>query len=221
MFKSNPPYNIIEQQGGQCIEVIHPLIQHKLTLLRDKATTVPEFRRTLGELAGLLAFEVTRQLGTAPTTVETPLETTNGVKMARPVLLVPILRAGLGLLNPMLQVIPDAHVGFLGLKRDETTLAPISYYENIPKDLSTLDVIVLDPMLATGGSLVAALTTLAKLNPATLQVMTLLAAPEGISTVLKAHPTVTVYTASVDRELNKRGYILPGLGDAGDRIFNS
>jgi len=202
--------------------VNHPLVQHKLTLMRDKTCSTAHFRQLLREISLLLAYEVTRDLPLEETEVETPLE-----KMAAPILsgkklcFVSILRAGNGLLEGMLDLIPSARVGHIGLYRDSDTLQAVEYYYKVPSDISERQAIVVDPMLATANSLNAAVARLKKDSPRLIKVVCLLAAPEGVAAFQKAHPDVAVYTAALDRELNDHGYILPGLGDAGDRIFGT
>ena len=200
----------------------HPLVQHKLTLMRRKQASTSTFRQLLHELSVLMAYEVTRDMETTLVEIDTPLETMqapmiDGKKLA----LVSILRAGTGILDGMLSVVPGARVGHIGLYRDPETLQPVEYYLKLPGQMSERDVIVVDPMLATGNSAAAALTRLKAEQPRSLKFLCLLACPEGIATVQAAHPDVAIYTAAVDRELNDHGYILPGLGDAGDRIFGT
>ncbi len=199
--------------------IAHPLVQHNLTRLRDQRTGPQEFRRVLSEVAALMLYEATRAFETVPASVTTPLEKTRGLRLRREVLLVPVLRAGLGMLDSILQLIPHARVGFIGLKREETTLEAHSYHKSLPADLSRLEVILIDPMLATGGSAVAALNLLAERKARRVCLVNLVAAPEGIRAVRKHYPDVPIFTAAIDRKLNDRGYILPGLGDAGDRLF--
>ncbi len=200
--------------------VKHPLAQRNLARLRDKNTDRGAFRRALADVAMFLGYEATRDLATRPTTVETPLASCKARELKRKVLLAPILRAGLGMLDPVLQIIPEAEVGFIGLKRDEVSLNPVSYYLNVPDDLRAYDVILMDPMLATGGSSIAALDLLRERKARRLRMINLLAAPEGIRNVRNHHPDLPIYTAAVDKKLNEVGYIVPGLGDAGDRQFN-
>jgi len=199
----------------------HPLVGHNLARLRDRATPPQEFRRLLGGIAALMVYEATRSLAVKPVAVRTPLERTRGVQLEREVVLVPVLRAGLGMLKPILELIPHARVGFLGLKREETTLCPQFYYGNLPKGLARHEVILIDPMLATGGSAVAALDFLKEQGAKRLRLASLVAAPEGIARVRESYPTLPIFTAAVDRTLNEKGYILPGLGDAGDRLFGT
>ena len=197
----------------------HPLIQHNLTRLRDERTGSQEFRRVLSEVAALMVYEATRSWGVVESVVKTPLEKTPGWKLKREVLLVPILRAGLGMLDSILQLVPHAGVGFIGLKREEKTLQATSYHKSLPENLRNYEVILIDPMLATGGSAVAALQLLSEREARHLRMVNLIAAPEGIRQVREHFGEVPIFTASVDRQLNKKGYILPGLGDAGDRLF--
>ena len=202
--------------------VDHPLVQHKLTLMRKKDTPTAVFRQLLREISMLLAYEITRELPTILRTIETPL-----VKMEAPSLsgkklaLVSILRAGNGLLDGVLELLPLARVGFVGLYRDETTLKPVEYYFKVPTDLADRLVIALDPMLATGNSSAAAISRLKDAGASNIRFMCLLAAPEGVERMLSAHPDVPIVTASLDERLNEIGYILPGLGDAGDRMFGT
>jgi uracil phosphoribosyltransferase len=199
--------------------ITHPLVQHQLTRLRDKRTRPQEFRRILGEMASLMLYEATRDFGTGATTVQTPLAPARGFKLRRDVVLVPVLRAGLGMLDSILQLIPNARVGFIGLKREETTLRAQFYHQSLPKNLQRFEVILIDPMLATGGSSVAAMDLLTELGARRVRLVNLVAAPEGIRLVRRHYPSLPIFTAAVDRKLNERGYILPGLGDAGDRLF--
>jgi uracil phosphoribosyltransferase len=199
----------------------HPLVQHNLTRLRDERTQPQEFRRLLGEIAGLMTYEATRSLGVKKISVRTPMEKTAGAQLEKEIVLVPILRAGLGMLDGILEMIPHARVGFLGLKRDEKTLAAHFYQKSLPKNLSRCEVILIDPMLATGGSAVAAIDFLREQGAKSIRLVSLVAAPEGIARVRKSHKTLPIFTAAVDRQLNGVGYILPGLGDAGDRLFGT
>ncbi|QXL84628.1 uracil phosphoribosyltransferase [Comamonas sp. NLF-1-9] len=200
----------------------HPLVQHKLTLMRRKDASTNSFRRLLGELATLMAYEVTRDMPLSDIEIETPLETTTGkVIDGKKLVLVSILRAGNGFLDGMLDVVPGARVGHIGLYRDPATLQAVEYYFKMPSGMKERDVIVVDPMLATGNSASAALTRLKQTGPRSIKFVCLLAAPEGIATLQAAHPDVPIYTSAIDRQLNEHGYILPGLGDAGDRIFGT
>ncbi len=200
----------------------HPLVQHKLTLMRKKETSTNGFRRLLGELSTLMAYEVTRDMPTQPVEIETPLETMTGTMMdGKKLVLVSILRAGNGILDGVLNVVPGARVGHIGLYRDPKTLQAVEYYFKMPQDMQERDVIVVDPMLATGNSAVAAIDRVKRMKPKSIRFLCLLTCPEGLRTMQTAHPDVPVYTAAVDRQLNDHGYILPGLGDAGDRIFGT
>ena len=201
----------------------HPLIQHKLTLMRRKEASTSGFRRMLGELSTLMAYEITRDMPLQDIEIETPMEKMTGkVIDGKKLVLVSILRAGNGFLDGMLNVVPGARIGHIGLYRDPATLKPVEYYFKMPDSMDERDVVVVDPMLATGNSAVAAVQQLKdKCNPKSIKFMCLLAAPEGVKTMQAAHPDVDIYTAAVDRQLNDHGYILPGLGDAGDRIFGT
>ena len=208
--------------AAQVHHVTHPLVQHKLTLMRNKDASSTTFRTLLGELAALMAYEITRDMPTQLVEIETPLE-----KMKSPMIdgkklvFASILRAGNGMLDGLLRVVPNARVGHVGLYRDPQTLQAVEYYYKMPADMAERDVIAVDPMLATGHSAVAAIDKLKAAGPRSIKFLCLLAAPEGIRTLHAAHPDVTIYTAAIDRELNDHGYILPGLGDAGDRIFGT
>jgi uracil phosphoribosyltransferase len=200
----------------------HPLVQHKLTLMRRKDASTNSFRRLLGELAMLMTYEVTRDLPMQDLAIETPLETTTGrVVDGKKLVFVSILRAGNGILEGMLSVVPGARVGHIGLYRDPKTLTAVEYYFKMPSDMPERDVVVVDPMLATGNSAIAAIDRLKECRPKSIKFVCLLTCPEGLAALNKAHPDVPVYTAAIDRELNDHGYILPGLGDAGDRIFGT
>jgi uracil phosphoribosyltransferase len=199
--------------------ITHPLVQHNLTRLRDRETGAQEFRRVLSEVAALMVYEATRSFAVIPVSVRTPLAKARGCRLQREVVLVPVLRAGLGMLDSILQLIPHARVGFIGLKREETTLRATSYHKSLPPDLSPFEVILIDPMLATGGSAVAAMDLLAELGAKQVRMVNLVAAPEGIRHVRTRYPNLPIFTAAVDQKLNEKGYILPGLGDAGDRLF--
>ena len=199
--------------------IAHPLVQHSLALLRDKETRPREFRRVLGEIAVLMLHEATRDFALKPFTVQTPLAPARGFRLEREVVLVPVLRAGLGMLDSILQLIPNARVGFIGLKREETTLRAQFYHQSLPKDLRRFEVILIDPMLATGGSAVSALDLLRERGARRVRLVNLVAAPEGIRCLRKSYPKLPIFTAAIDRRLNEKGYILPGLGDAGDRLF--
>jgi len=200
--------------------ITHPLVQHNLTRLRDKQTQPQEFRRVLGEVAALMLYEASRFFAVKPLTVQTPIARATGLELRHETVLVPILRAGLGMLDGILKLVPHARVGLIGLKREETTLEAGFYHKSLPADLSRFEVILIDPMLATGGSAVAALDLLSELKPKNVCLLNLVAAPEGIRRVHQLYPKLPIYTAAVDKGLDKRGYIIPGLGDAGDRLFN-
>jgi uracil phosphoribosyltransferase len=200
----------------------HPLVQHKLALLRDEETTTKDFRHLMGELAAFLCYEATRDLELEEFQVRTPLEETPARRVSGKKLgVVAVLRAGLGMLDAVLDLIPVARVGFVGVYRNEETLQPVEYYCKLPSDLAERDVLVLDPMLATGGSSSAALELCKQRGAVRISLLCVVAAPAGIDRVARDHPDVTVYAAAVDRELNDVGYILPGLGDAGDRLFGT
>ena len=203
------------------IVVDHPIIRTKLTELRDTRTDHRAFRDLLDEIAMLMTYEVTRDFPTRETSVTTPLETTQGFELARRVTLVPVLRAGLGMSDGVLKILPEARLGHLGLYRNESTLAPVPYYQKLPPDIAQTEVLVIDPMLATGGSAIAAIQYLKNQGVRNLRFMCLVAAPEGIQKLHAQHPDVPIYCAAIDRQLNDRGYILPGLGDAGDRVFGT
>ncbi|HTY86275.1 MAG TPA: uracil phosphoribosyltransferase [Candidatus Acidoferrum sp.] len=203
------------------VVITHPLVQHNLTRLRDKRTQPQEFRRLLDEIASLMLYEATRSFAVRSVTVQTPLAPARGFRLEREVVLVPVLRAGLGMLDSILQLIPHARVGFIGLKREETTLRAQFYHKSLPPNLGRFEVILIDPMLATGGSSVAALDLLVEQGARHVRMVNLVAAPEGIRRVRKHYPRIPIFTAAIDRRLNDRGYILPGLGDAGDRLFGT
>ena len=198
---------------AKLVVIDHPLVQHKQTLLRDKNTGTNQFRALVQELAMLLAYEATRDLTLEDTTVETPI-TTAKTK-------VPILRAGLGMVDGMMSLIPAAKVGHIGLYRDPETLSPVDYYCKLPPDVSERDMIIVDPMLATGGSAIAGIDVLKRAGCKSIKLVNLIAAPEGIEAIQKAHPDVDIIVANVDECLNEHGYIVPGLGDAGDRLFGT
>lgn len=199
----------------------HPLIQNKLTHLRDASTNNHNFRLLLEELTALMVYEITRHYPLREVEVTTPFERTVGRVLDVPVVLIPILRAGTGMLRGVLELLPTAKVGHIGLYRDPDTLQPIRYYAKLPKELPESEIILVDPMLATGGSAVAAVDWIKKKGGKNIQFLCLVAAPKGIQALVQAHPEVAIYTAAVDRELNETGYILPGLGDAGDRLFGT
>lgn len=200
----------------------HPLLQHKLRILRDEHTGTNEFRKVVSEIASLMTYEATRDLPTHGVDVKTPVSVAHCQVLAgKKIAIVPILRAGLGMVDGVLEMLPTAKVGHIGLYRDPETLAPVEYYCKMPHDIAERDVIVLDPMLATGGSAVAAIQFLKNYECRSIKLMNILAAPEGIQAVRTAHPDVDIYVAAVDEKLNDHGYIVPGLGDAGDRIFGT
>jgi len=203
-------------------QIAHPLILHKLAFIRNKNTGSKDFRELVEEVAMLMAYEVTRDLQVEEVEIETPIcKTKCKMLSGKKVAIVPILRAGLGMVDGMLRLIPAAKVGHIGMYRDEETLKPVEYFCKLPQDIGERDVIVVDPMLATGGSAVDAIAALKKRGAKYIKLMCLIAAPEGIKTVMNAHPDVDIYVASVDEYLNDHGYIVPGLGDAGDRLFGT
>jgi len=202
--------------------ISHPLVQHKLTILRDRETPTKIFKELVDEIAMLMAYEATSDLSVERVSVETPLERTSGARVAgKKLTLVPILRAGLGMVEGIYRLVPGARVGHIGLYRDHTTLEPVDYYFKVPGDAADRDFFVLDPMLATGGSAAAAIASLKRAGATRIRFLCLVAAPEGVRRVGAAHPDVPIYSASLDRALNDQGYILPGLGDAGDRLFGT
>ena len=202
--------------------ITHPLVQHKLTLMRQKDCSTNSFRLLMGEISMLMAYEVTRDMPTQLIDIETPLEAMKSpVIDGKKTVFVSIMRAGGGFLDGMLTVVPGARIGHVGLYRDPKTLVAVEYYFKMPSDMHERDAIVLDPMLATGNSAVAAVDRLKETKPRSIRFVCLLAAPEGLKTLRQAHPDVPIYTAAIDRELNDHGYILPGLGDAGDRLFGT
>ncbi len=206
-----------------CVVVMdHPLIQHKLTILRDKGTGAKEFRELVKELAMLMAYEATRDFQLAETRVSTPVTDTNSYVLAgKKVAIVPILRAGLGMVDGILELLPAARVGHVGLYRDPETLQPVEYYCKLPEDIGERDILIVDPMLATGGSASAAIEFLRQKGAKGINLLVIIAAPEGIAEVVKSCDGVTIYTCAVDSHLNDHGYIVPGLGDAGDRLFGT
>jgi uracil phosphoribosyltransferase len=200
----------------------HPLVQHKLTILRDKQTETKHFKELVDEIAMLMAYEATSELVVEPREVQTPLEISTGWHISgKKMTLVPILRAGLGMVEGILRLVPAARVGHIGLYRDHDTLKPVDYYFKVPGDPSERDFFLLDPMLATGGSATAAVSSLKKAGASRIRFMCIVAAPEGVRCLSDAHPDVQIYCAALDRQLNGQGYILPGLGDAGDRLFGT
>jgi uracil phosphoribosyltransferase len=199
----------------------HPLLLRDITILRDKKTNSETFRSAVTRISNILAVEISKEFSLSKIIVDTPMERTTGFKLKQDVVLISILRAGLGMVNGFLQIIPDARVGHIGLERDEKTLIPKGYYYKTPKNLNKSEVILLDPMLATGGSASEAISFLKKRGTKGFVFACLLAAPEGVKKLLSDHPDVLIFGAAIDRELNKKGYILPGLGDAGDRTFGT
>ncbi|HEX7255393.1 MAG TPA: uracil phosphoribosyltransferase [Gaiellaceae bacterium] len=209
-------------QTGTVIEVTHPLVQHKLSYLRDKDTPTVHFRKIANEVTLLLTYEATKDFPTEEVEVETPLERTAVQRISgKKVAVCPVLRAGMGMLDGVLALVSGARVGFIGLYRDEETLEPVEYYVKLPNDLADRDAIILDPMLATGNSSVAAIAKVKDAGARSVTLVCLVSAPEGIARVHEAHPDVTIVTAAVDRGLNERGFIVPGLGDAGDRLYGT
>jgi uracil phosphoribosyltransferase len=206
----------------QVIEVKHPLVQHKLSYLRQQDTPTVHFRKIANEVTLLLTYEATKDFPTEDVEIETPLETTIVQRISgKKVAVCPVLRAGMGMLDGVLSLVSGARVGFIGLYRDEVTLEPVEYYMKLPADLAERDAIVLDPMLATGNSSAAAITKVKKAGARSVILVTLVSAPEGIDRVLSEHPDVRIVTAAIDRGLNEKGYIVPGLGDAGDRLYGT
>lgn len=200
----------------------HPLIQHKISLLRDKNTSSKEFRELISEVTRLMCYEALRDLPIEEVEIETPLTVARtNVLSERHLAFIPILRAGLGMVEGVMSLMPTARVGHIGLYRDPQTLQPVEYYCKLPSDIDERDVIILDPMLATGGSAIDAIASVKKKNPKTIKFMCILASPQGIKALTEAHPDVKIYCAAKDRGLNENGYIVPGLGDAGDRIFGT
>ena len=199
----------------------HPLIKHKLSIMRDKNTSTKDFRENLDEIGGLMVYEMTRDLPTEPIVIETPMCEMTTEKLAKDVVVVPILRAGLGMVQGIMELIPTAKVAHVGLFRDEETLEPHAYFEKYPKNMDEAVTIVVDPMLATGGSAVAALDMVKKQGTKNIKLVCLVGAQQGIDNVQKNHPDVDIYLAALDDHLNENGYIVPGLGDAGDRIFGT
>ena len=209
-----------QQQPGVTV-VDHPLVRARLTRLRDKTTTPAEFRRLVRELAMLMVFEATRSLETKAAHVETPLAGYEGKALARPVIIVPILRAGLGMADGVHYLVPEASTGHIGIRRDEKTALPESYYQNLPAGIEAADVLLVDPMLATGGSAIAAITSMKKAGAKSIRFICLVSCVTGVERVREAHPDVQIFTVEIDPKLNERSYIVPGLGDAGDRYFGT
>jgi uracil phosphoribosyltransferase len=204
------------------VVVDHPLVQHKLGLLRDKTTPTQVFRQLVDELTLLLTYEATKDMPTEESEIETPLERTTVQRISgKKVAVCPILRAGVGMLDGVLSLISGARVGFIGLYRNEETLEPVEYYVKLPQDIAARDVILLDPMLATGNSTAAAVATVKQAGAQSIRLIAIIAAPEGIERLQSEHPDVAIVVAAIDRELNERGYIVPGLGDAGDRLYGT
>lgn len=206
---------------GELHVLNHPLIQHKLTILIDKNTGVKEFRELVGEIAALMCYEATLDLPTKETVIETPMATAKTRILAENVTVVPILRAGLGMVDTIIDLIPNARVGHIGLFRDPETHEPVKYYCKMPEDVADSKVIIVDPMLATGGSASAAITFLKEYGCKSITLMDIIAAPEGVEVVKNDHPDVDIFVAALDEKLNEHAYIIPGLGDAGDRIFGT
>ena len=212
----------VQAETGVVVEVTHPLVQHKLSFLRDRRTSTGDFRRLVNELTTLLTYEATKGFPTEEVRVETPLEWTTVNRISgKKVAVCPVLRAGMGMLDGVLSLVSGARVGFIGLYRDEETLEPVEYYVKLPRDLGVRDAIVLDPMLATGNSSAAAVTAVKAGGARSVRMISLVAAPEGIERLHREHPDVPIFCAAVDRGLNERGYIVPGLGDAGDRLYGT
>lgn len=209
------------KEQNNLIIIDHPLLEAKLTVLRDKHTNRREFRRTLSEIAMLMTYEITRDLPCHEVEVETPLEKARGLKISKDITLVPVLRAGLGMIDGILELIPDARVGHIGVYRDKITLKPVQYYLKLPVNVEKTFVILVDPMLATGGSAVAAIEILKQRGIREISFLCLVAAPEGVKAIHEKFPEVKIFTAALDRQLNDHGYILPGLGDAGDRLYGT
>lgn len=199
----------------------HPLIQHKLSIMRDKNTTVKDFRECAHEIGLLLGYEATKDLELEEFELETPITKMVGKRTKRGVALIPILRAGLGMVDALMNLIPSARIGHIGLYRNEETLEPVEYYCKVPTDIEKRQVLVLDPMLATGGSAVDAITLIKKRGAKNIKFVCIIAAPQGVEALRKAHPDVDIYCGAVDEKLNEKGYIVPGLGDAGDRLFGT
>lgn len=210
-----------DSNSGGVVVFDHPLIRHKMTLLRDERTNHRLFRATLAQIAGLMVYEVTRSFETESVPVRTPLTETVGYRVRGTITVVPVLRAGLGMIDGILDVMPEARVGHLGMARDEATLEPKTYLSKLPRDLDAGPVILVDPMLATGGSASAAVRLLRDAGATDLRMICLVAAPEGLTRMRRDHPDLRVYAAALDEHLNEKGYILPGLGDAGDRMYGT
>ena len=212
----------VETTASVVVEVTHPLVRHKLSYLRDRRTSTGDFRRLVNELTALLTYEATKDLPTERVRVQTPLEWTEVDRISgKKVAVCPVLRAGVGMLDGVLSLVSGARVGFIGLYRNEDTLEPVEYYVKLPSDLAVRDAIVLDPMLATGNSCAAAITAIKQAGARSARLICLVAAPHGVERLHAEHPDVPIFCAAVDRGLNDRGYILPGLGDAGDRLYGT
>lgn len=199
----------------------HPLIKHKLTLMRKKSANTKDFRQNLDEIAELMAYEVCRDLPLKPIEIETPVAKCTGYELSKEIVIVPILRAGVGLLDGIRELVPTAKVGFIGMYRDEETLQPHEYFAKFPSGMEEAIVLIIDPMLATGGSAIDAIDAVKKRGATSIKLVNLVGAPEGVKAVQEAHPDVDIYLAALDEKLNENGYIVPGLGDAGDRIFGT
>jgi len=199
----------------------HPLIDHKMSIIRDKNTSTKSFRENVGEIGGLITYEITKDLETIEIEVETPIQKTIAKQLKKPLVIVPILRAGLGMVNGIHDMVPSAKIGHIGLYRDEATLEPVSYYAKFPQDIVDGVVLVVDPMLATGGSATAAIAELKSRGAKDVRFVGLVGCPEGVKRLQKDHPEVPIYLAAMDERLNEHGYIVPGLGDAGDRLFGT
>jgi uracil phosphoribosyltransferase len=214
--------SVTEVRAGTVVEVLHPLVQHKLAYLRDKNTPTVHFRKLVNEVTLLLTYEATKDMPTEDVEVETPLEVGRFPRISgKKVAVCPILRAGVGMLDGVLSLISSARVGFIGMYRDEETLQPVEYYAKLPADIADRDVILLDPMLATGNSTAAAVETVKKAGASSVRLIAIIAAPEGIERIHRDHADVQIVVAAIDRGLNERGFIVPGLGDAGDRLYGT
>jgi uracil phosphoribosyltransferase len=213
---------VTESRFPNLTVISHPLIQHKLSVLRDKETSKKKFKELVDEIAMLMAYEVTKDLPVEPVEIETPLEKTTQMALkGKKLTVVPILRAGLGMVDGVVRLMPGVRVGHIGLYRDHDTLQPVDYYFKIPAEAEARDFVLLDPMLATGGSAAAAVASLKRQGAKRVRMLCMVAAPEGVQRMLDEHPDVHIFAAALDRELNDHGYILPGLGDAGDRLFGT
>ena len=214
--------SVTEARAGLVVEVRHPLVQHKLAYLRDKNTPTVHFRKLVNEVTLLLTYEATKDMPTEDVEVETPLEVGRFPRISgKKVAVCPILRAGVGMLDGVLSLISSARVGFIGMYREEETLQPVEYYAKLPADIADRDVILLDPMLATGNSTAAAVETVKRAGATSVRLIAIIAAPEGIERIHRDHPEVQIVVAAIDRGLNERGFIVPGLGDAGDRLYGT